>query len=498
MTRMQQSLSQRLGQQLHLTPQMHQAMRLLQLSALELRQELREALESNPMLEEDGLEDGDLEAGEALDAQEDGDAQSAAADEGDGESPGAELDLDAEAAQPIPEELPVDSSWDDIFPAPATPDRPLDEGPDLAERNGAEQTLRDHLHWQLNLTPMSKRDRLLATAIIDAVNPDGMLDASVDELRRSFGAQLQVETDELLVVLKRVQRFDPPGVAARDLAECLALQLEALDPAPPRRDAALALVREHLDLLAARDFAALKRKSKLDEAALAETAALIQSLNPRPGAALAPEPRQHIIPDLAVRKEGGRWRVELNAEALPAIRIHAGYASLVRRRDGSRDNQYLRDNLQEARWLLKGLQSRHETLLQVAAKIVELQQGFLERGEEAMRPLARQDVADALGLHDSTVSRATSRKYMQTPRGLFELRRFFSNQVGQGDDALSSAAIRARIGKLIAQENPAKPLSDSRIAALLAERNIEVARRTVAKYREALAIPPSNRRKRLT
>ena len=199
-----------------------------------------------------------------------------------------------------------------------------------------------------------------------------------------------------------------------------------------------------------------------------------------------------------MRKERNRWRVELNPEALPALRIHSGYASLVRRRDSSRDNQYLRDNLQEARWLLKGLQSRRATLLQVAAKIVELQQGFLEHGDQAMRPLARQDVADALGLHDSTVSRAASRKYMQTPRGLFELRRFFSNPVGQGDGAFSSAAVRARVGQLIAEENPAKPLSDSRIAALLTARGIEVARRTVAKYREDLAIPPSNRRKPLT
>lgn len=493
---MRQSLSPRLGQQMHLTPQLHQAMRLLQLSALELRQELQEALESNPMLEEEGPEDASLEAGDASALEQDG--EGADCEDGDGEESGAALDLDAEAAQPIPEELPVDSDWDDIFPAPIGPDRPADEAFDSAERNGGEQTLRDHLRWQLNLTPMPARDRLIALAIIDAVNPDGMLDVSVADLRRSFGAQLQVETDELIAVLKRVQRFDPPGVAARDLAECLALQLEQLDPGTPWRKTALSLVREHLGLLAARDFAALKRKTKLDEAALAETATLIQSLNPRPGAALAPRPKEHIIPDLRVRKERNRWRVELNPEALPALRIHSGYASLVRRRDSSRDNQYLRDNLQEARWLLKGLQSRHATLLQVAAKIVELQQGFLEHGDQAMRPLARQDVADALGLHDSTVSRAASRKYMQTPRGLFELRRFFSNPVGQGDGAFSSAAVRARIGQLIAEENPAKPLSDSRIAALLAARGIEVARRTVAKYREDLSIPPSNRRKPLT
>lgn len=493
---MRQFLSQSMGQKMHLTPQLHQAMRLLQLSALELRQELQEALESNPMLEEDGAEDAPLEASGASGLEQGG--EGADFEDGDGEESGEALDLDAEAAQPIPEELPVDSDWDDIFPTSAGADRPAGEAIDSIDRNGVEQTLRDHMRWQLNLTPMPERDRLIALAIIDAVNPDGMLDVSVADLGRSFGAQLQVETGELIAVLKRVQRFDPPGVAARDLAECLALQLEALDPATPWRKEALSLVQEHLDLLAARDFAALKRKTKLGEAALAETAALIQSLNPRPGAALAPNPKEQIIPDLSVRKERNRWRVELNSEALPALRIHSGYASLVRRGDSSRDNQYLRDNLQKAHWLLKGLQSRHATLLQVAAKIVELQQGFLERGDAALRPLARQDVANALGLHDSTVSRAASRKYMQTPRGLFELRRFFSNQVGQGDGALSSTAIRARIGQLIAEENAARPLSDSRIAVLLAERNIKVARRTVAKYREDLSIPPSNRRKSLT
>ena len=288
--------------------------------------------------------------------------------------------------------------------------------------------------------------------------------------------------------------FDPTGVAARNLGECLALQLQALDASTPWRDAAIAIVTQHLDLLGKKDFTTLKRKTRLGEAELAEIATLIQSLNPRPGTALATEPPGYTIPDVVVRKKEDRWLVELNPEATPALRINRDYASLVKRADSSRQNTWLRDNLQEARWFLSSLESRHDTLLKVATQIVELQRGFLEHGEEAMRPLVLHDVAAAVDLHESTISRVTSHKTMQTPRGLFELKYFFSSHVGTGGgDEVSSTAIRALIRKLTAGENPRKPLSDNKIAAILAEQNIQVARRTVAKYRESMSIPPSNR-----
>jgi len=307
-----------------------------------------------------------------------------------------------------------------------------------------------------------------------------------------------VETDEVVAVLKRIQQFDPTGVAARDLPECLSLQLQALGSDIAWQTEALVLVSNYLDLLAARDFTTLKRKMRLAEEDLAEVVKLIQSLNPRPGASIAAEMPDYVVPDVIVHRNNGRWVVELNPDATPKLRINSTYAGLVKRADSSADNTYLKDNLQDARWFLKSLQSRNETLLKVATRIVEHQRGFLEYGEEAMKPLVLHDIAEAVEMHESTISRVTSRKYMHTPRGLFELKYFFSSHVATNSGGeVSSTAIRALIKKLTADENPRKPLSDNKIAAILAEQNIKVARRTVAKYRESLAIPPSNERKRL-
>ncbi len=501
---MKPSLSLGLRQQLTMTPQLRQAIRLLQLSTMDLQREIQEALESNPMLEEEAASDDAGVAAERPDATIDNPEDGAPPDADsqplmEPEASGVDMEL----ARAIPEELPVDSHWDDVFqPAaalaePATGTRG-DPMPDIDANSSAEETLKDHLLWQLNLTPLSDSDRLIALAIIDAVNPDGMLAADIDELLESLEPELGIDTEDVERVLGRVQQFDPTGVASRNLAECLALQLEALDAAVPWRSQALALVREHLVPLAAKDFAILERKTGLGEPQLAQVAALIQSLNPRPGAAIASEPADYVIPDLVVRREHNRWMVSLNPEATPALRINPNYAGLVRRRDNSEQNTWLKEHLQEARWFLKSLESRHDTLLRVATCIVKFQQGFLERGEEAMRPLVLQDVAEAVDLHESTISRATNRKYMQTPRGLFELKYFFSSHVGTTDgDEISSIAIRALIRKITGGENPKKPLSDNKIAAILAQRNINVARRTVAKYRESMSIPSSNRRKRL-
>ena len=486
---MKQSLSLKLGQQLTMTPQLQQAIRLLQLSTLDLRQEIQQAIESNPMLEL--VEDGDDEAPDA--------------DANDEEAPAneteefRELAGDGDAAvEQMPEELPVDSSWDDVFQsAPAAQSAPDDDF-DGTERTGTEESLQDHLSWQLNLTPMSERDLAIARAIIDGIDRDGMLIATVDEIVSGFPAEYEIEEDEVVAVLKRIQQFDPPGVAGRDLRECLLIQLNQLPDATPWIVEARALVCDHLDLLAAHDLQALMRKTRLEDDALRAVIALIRSLNPRPGTALASDDTEYVVPDVLVRRERDKWIVELNPETAPRVRINTQYANLVRRADSGEANTYLRDNLQEARWFLKSLISRNETLLKVATKIVEHQRGFLEYGEEAMKPLVLHDIAEAVQMHESTISRVTTRKYMHTPRGIFELKYFFSSHVGTSTGGeVSSTAIRALIKKLTAEENPRKPLSDSKITAILKTQKINVARRTVAKYRELLSIPPSNERKRL-
>jgi RNA polymerase sigma-54 factor len=307
-----------------------------------------------------------------------------------------------------------------------------------------------------------------------------------------------ISLEEVQAVLHRIQHFDPPGVAARDLRECLLLQLNQLDKDTPFLNGAKTVVKDYLDALASRDFTLILRKTRLSEHALKEVIKLIQTLKPYPGAGVGDDNTEYVIPDVVVRKVNHRWRVELNPEATPRLRINSQYASLVQRGDSSSDNTFLRNHLQEARWFIKSLQSRNETLLKVASKIVEHQIEFFEQGEEAMKPLVLHDIAEAVSMHESTISRVTTQKFMHTPRGVFELKYFFSSHVGtnSGGEA-SSTAIRAIIKKLIAEENPRKPLSDSRLAEMLEERDIVVARRTIAKYREAMLIPPSNERKRL-
>jgi RNA polymerase sigma-54 factor len=498
---MKQTLSLKLGAQLTMTPQLQQAIRLLQLSCLDLQQEIQDTLEINPMLElddDDNTPSGEADPGEQVDPSET--AQPTATAETEDPLSGVDADLE----QPIPEDLPVDTSWEEIYqPSPAPSGGGGDsEGWDSEDRNAGGESLQDHLHWQLNLTPMSDVDRMIGTAIIDAINSDGMLTITTEEIVASLqplmDEQVEIEQDEVEAVLKRIQQFDPIGIGARDLAECLTLQLEQMPTDTPWRAEALAVIEDHLELLAARDFITLKRKTKLGEPELADVVQLIVSLNPRPGSTIAVDETEYIAPDVIVSKKNGRWSVELNPDATPRVRINQGYASLVKRADNSADNTFLRDNLQEARWFLKSLQSRNETLLKVATKIVEHQRGFLEYGEEAMKPLVLHDIADAVEMHESTISRVTSRKYMYTPRGIFELKYFFSSHVSTNTGGeVSSTAIRALIKKLTAAENPKKPLSDNRIATILADQNINVARRTVAKYRESLAIPPSNERKRL-
>jgi RNA polymerase sigma-54 factor len=489
---MKQSLSIKLGQQLAMTPQLQQAIRLLQLSTLDLATEIQQAIEGNPMLEmveesdeiESGGDGADTESTTELPT-----TQASASEDVE--------DLNSRE-QDIPDELPVDSSWDDIYPtAPVAGSAPPEDDVDIDTRNSVEETLADHLRWQLNLTPMTDLDRLIATTIIDAVDLDGMLTVETADIASAFDPADGVEIEEVEAVLKRVQQFDPPGVAARNLKECLLIQLSQLDDAPWVKEAKL-LVGEHLELLGSKDFTALARRLKLNDEDLAQVIHVVQSLNPRPGSALNTAEPEYVIPDVLVRKDRGKWLVELNPDAVPRLRINADYASLVRRADNSADNTFLRNHLQEARWFMKSLQSRNETLLKVATKIVEHQRGFLEYGDEAMKPLVLHDIAEGVEMHESTISRVTTRKYMHTPRGIYELKYFFSSHLATSTGGeVSSTAIRALIKKLTAGENPRKPLSDSKIAALLGKQNIRVARRTVAKYRESMAIPPSNERKKL-
>jgi len=489
---MKQTLAVRLGQRLAMTPQLQQAIKLMQLSTLELRQEVMQTVESNPMLElqEDDY-DEDLEPNRDADHRADEEANEP------NEEPEGE---EAEHLATIPDELAVDVSWDDIYPSRAshTGGTEADGEDGFEERSATGTSLRDDLLWQLNLATVSDRLRLAALVVIDSINEDGMLTGSRNELVGALGPKVGLRSAEIEAAVRLVQRFDPPGVGARDLAECLLLQLEQLPRATAWRSEAVNVIRKHFHLLARQDMPALRRRAKLSAVELEEVLALIRSLNPRPGAAVGDATVEYAVPDVIVRKHGGRWTVELNRETMPRVRVHDVYARYIKAGDTSADNLFLRDNLQDAKWFLKNLEYRNETLLKVAASIVERQRDFLERGEEAMKPLVLADVAAAVDRHESTISRVTTRKYMDTPRGVFELKYFFSSHVGTvGGGEMSSTAIRAFIKKLTAEEDPRKPLSDLKIATFLKERGIRVARRTVAKYREGLAIPPSNERKRV-
>lgn len=501
---MKQSLQLKLGQQLTMTPQLQQAIRLLQLSTLDLQAEIQEALESNPMLDvgedetaADSARDDELDFTRGKESpNKDEETSSSSREDQEEHSP------DGEWSNEIPTELAVDTSWDDVYqsaPSGTGLSRPDSDDMDFESRRGTSESLQDYLAWQLNLTPMSDLDRYAAEAIIDAVGSSGMLVQPVEEIWQGLTKDFpELELDEVMAVLRRLQQFDPAGVASQDLAECLLLQLRQLPNTLPSYAVAMNLVQHYLPLLGSRDFKQLMRKLRVKENELQEAIVLIQSLNPRPGEQIGEDTTEYVVPDVFVKKENNRWMVQLNPDIAPKLRINSDYASLVRRADNSTDNTFLRDNLQEARWFIKSLQSRNETLLKVATCIVERQQGFLEHGAEAMKPMVLHDVAEMVEMHESTISRVTTQKYMHTPQGIFELKYFFSSHVSTDSGGeCSSTAIRAIIKKLVAAENPRKPLSDSKITGLLEEQGINVARRTIAKYRESLGIAPSNERKRL-
>ncbi|WP_201518990.1 RNA polymerase factor sigma-54 [Escherichia ruysiae] len=476
---MKQGLQLRLSQQLAMTPQLQQAIRLLQLSTLELQQELQQALESNPLLEQ-------IDTHDEIDTHETPDSET--------------LDTaDALEQKEMPEELPLDASWDTIYtagtPSGTSGDYIDDELP--VYQGKTTQTLQDYLMWQVELTPFSDTDRAIATSIVDAVDDTGYLTVPLEDILESMGDE-EIDIDEVEAVLKRIQRFDPVGVAAKDLRDCLLIQLSQFDKTTPWLEEARLIISDYLDLLANHDFRTLMRVTRLKEDVLKEAVNLIQSLDPRPGQSIQTGEPEYVIPDVLVRKHNGHWTVELNSDSIPRLQINQHYASMCNNTRNDGDSQFIRSNLQDAKWLIKSLESRNDTLLRVSRCIVEQQQAFFEQGEEYMKPMVLADIAQAVEMHESTISRVTTQKYLHSPRGIFELKYFFSSHVNtEGGGEASSTAIRALVKKLIAAENPAKPLSDSKLTSLLSEQGIMVARRTVAKYRESLSIPPSNQRKQL-
>jgi len=503
---MKPTLQLGLGQHLTMTPQLQQAIRLLQLSTLDLKQEIQEALDSNLMLETE--EEAKLREQEFSDTSQT-DINGSKLSESSSANDASETDSGGN--DNIPDELPVDTAWEDLYDIPAVPvnNRSSDDQGDYLQQQSHDASLHDYLYWQMNLTPFSETDLSIAIAIIDAVNDDGYLSQSVEEIRLSvLGENEQPDSgdtptelfiEEVEAVLHRIQRFDPPGIAARNPRECLLIQLQQLPTDLAMREQALRLIEDHFELLANRDTAQIQRHLQLDEQEMQAMVALIRSLNPRPGDSVVTSRTEYVEPDVFVFKRNGRWTVELNPDATPRLRVNGEYASLVQRANNSSDNVTLKNHLQEARWFIKSLHSRNETVLRVATKIVELQQNFLEYGDEAMKPMILHDIAEALDMHESTISRVTTQKYMHTPNGTLEFKYFFSSHVStmNGGEA-SATAIRALLRKLIDAEKPQKPLSDNKLAALIGEQGINIARRTIAKYRESMAIPPSNERKRLS
>ena len=478
---MKPGLQFRLNQQLTLTPQLQQAIRLLQLSQLELEAELRQIAEGNPLLEfEEETAPGEAEEEESFTAAP---VETPTIDHNaDDSTDWAEADA--------PAETPIDFS----LGSGSSPGNRGDE--DFEPQNAAPETLQEHLLWQLNLTPFTSRQRLIGTVIIDALNADGYLTEGLEGVLAALPADLDANNAEVEAVRRQLQRFDPTGIASLDLRDCLRVQLEQFDPATPHRELALQIVAGELELLARNDVSKLARKLRANEDDVAAAALLIRSLDPRPGAALDATPVEYVAPDVYAYKEGNRWKVSLNPDCQPRLGLNQHYCSLIAQARGE-DASWMRGQLQEARWLIKSLESRAETLMKVADAIVRRQSAFLDYGPEAMHPLVLREVAEEVAMHESTISRVTTRKYIHTPRGTFELKYFFSSGVSTEDGGGASAtAIQAMIKKLIDAEDPRKPLSDQALAEELNRKGIQVARRTVAKYREALRIPSSSERQR--
>ncbi len=484
---MKQSLQLKLSQSLTLTPQLQQSIRLLQLSTIELNQEIERFLAENPLLEREDGDDAPPPARGEAPAQESPTTTSAEAPaEHEHEGPREASASDTTADFPEP-----GGDWGSGSPR----SRDDEDERDYQDVQAASISLREHLNEQISLSSMSDRDRLLARFIIEAIDDDGYLNQTLEELLEVIPEDFEIEFDDLQIALSQIQSLDPAGIAARTPAECLALQLRA-QPAGACRDLALEIVEHHLQLLAERNFARLRRETGRSDDELREAHALIRGLDPHPGLQYGADDTGYIVPDVVVRKTRTGWRASLNADAMPKLRVNQLYASILQQNRGS--NGALTGQLQEARWLIKNVQQRFDTILRVSQAIVDQQRQFFEYGDVAMRPLTLREIADELELHESTISRVTTQKYMSTPRGVFELKYFFGSHVSTDTGgSASSTAIRALIRQLVDAEDKKKPLSDSRITDLLGEQGIVVARRTIAKYRESLNIPPVSQRKQI-
>ena len=512
---MRPGLQLKISQQLTMTPQLQQAIRLLQLSTLELRQEVIEQLYNNPLLE---MDEDNHQPSDSSEKETDQESAAEAAEQS------TEIDVDFNSDDPslhstasdaseatitateddstweneAPADLPVDANWDEVYNAPA----PTSSGGEvnLEQIYQVTESLQDHLHWQLNLTPFSDRDREIAEAFIDAIDNSGMISHSLEEIVAHIeyeDPEEALQDDELIAVLHRLQQFDPPGIFGRDIKECLLIQLNQLSIDTPHIIEARRLVSEFLQDIASIDLSRLTKKTGYSADQVQGALLLIRSLNPRPGESLSNNDAEYIVPDVFVEKVSGRWRVQLNDSNMPRLRINDTYSNMIKRSDNSDENQFLKNNLAEARWFLRSLESRNETLMRVAMTIIDLQQGFLDHGPVAMKPMVLSDIATKLDLHESTISRVTTTKYLATPQGIFELKYFFSSHVGtSGGGECSSTAVCAILKTMISAEQAAKPLSDSKLTSLLEEQGIQVARRTVAKYRESMGIPSSSQRKR--
>jgi RNA polymerase sigma-54 factor len=468
------TLQLRLSQQLTMTPQLQQAIRLLQLPIMELQTQILDALEQNIMLEAEEPAGGETaESAESAETAESGEADEANESEN---------------------ETGDNSDWDETQrTGPADSQRSSDPNLTFEQADRSEETLWDHLLWQLELENLDTRTTTIGQAIIDAINEDGYINESLAEIQGTLAPDVQASIEEIEQVLRLIQSLDPVGVGARSVSECVLLQLNQLAPGTPGLELARRITHEHLSLVAEHQYAQLRRLLQSSEDEIDQALLLVRACHPRPGAAIYAPAAEYVVPDVFVRKLDGHWIVELNNSLAPRLRVNDLYAGSL-----GRGGEYdaLKVQLQEARWLIRSLEIRNETLLKVAQTIVQRQTDFLEKGEEHMRPMVLRDIAEAIEMHESTVSRVTTNKYMHTPRGIFEFRFFFSSHVAGDDGDQSSIAVRAKIRKLIGSENPAKPMSDNEIAHLLSEDGVQVARRTVAKYREALAIPSSSERKK--
>jgi len=455
------SLQLKLGQTLTMTPQLQQAIRLLQLPVLDLNAQIQDALEENIMLEMEDLPDVPQTSSETT------------------------AEVEAIKAEEVWQTRTGDRMPESGYSGEG---RPISE---FADESG--ETLRDHLLWQLEMEHFTPREAHIGEAVVDAINDDGYLTEKLADIVDAVDVEPAATIEEVEAVLRKVQALDPIGVGARSISECIILQLTQLDRDTPGLDLAVTLARDHLDLVATRQHGELRRSLRVGEEELQSALALVKSCNPKPGLAVSPAATEYVIPDVFVRKVDKRWQVEISPTGVPRLSVNQTYANLLK---GSGDHAVLRSQLQEARWLIRSLEIRNETLLKVATSIVTRQTGFLEHGEEHMKPLVLRDIAEEIGMHESTISRVTTNKYMHTPRGVFEFKYFFSSHLASesGEDQ-SSTSVRAKIRRYISAENPAKPLSDSKIATLLADEGVKVARRTVAKYREAMNIASSSERR---